>query len=154
MWPFFFFFFLSNHWGSHIPSSWMVYAGWVFVADILLSRTLMSGSFESVSCMCAQTRPRFTLSSEWVLGEWSQNRCYLQRENPLYRKHSPQRRIEPTTLHQTGQWANHTTSWAIPTPQLNLNSSLNRGCLARVLQAQHGTRSPPMVLCVSVSGNY
>ena len=28
--------------------------------------------------MCAQTRPRFVLSSERVLGEWSQKSCYLQ----------------------------------------------------------------------------
>ena len=28
----FFFFSKSNHWGSHIPSSWMVHAGCVFVA--------------------------------------------------------------------------------------------------------------------------
>ena len=31
--------FESNHWGSHIPSLWMVHAGCVFVAGIQLSRT-------------------------------------------------------------------------------------------------------------------
>ena len=41
-------FFLSNHEGSHIPSSWMVHAGCVFVAGIHPSRTWTSGSFESV----------------------------------------------------------------------------------------------------------
>ena len=40
--------FLSNHWDSHIPSSWMVNAGCVFVARIHPSRTWMSGSFGSV----------------------------------------------------------------------------------------------------------
>ena len=34
--------------GSHIPSSWMVHAGCVFVAGIHPSRTQMSESFESV----------------------------------------------------------------------------------------------------------
>ena len=41
------FFFLSNHRGSHIPSSLMVPAGCVFVAGIHPSRTWMSGFFES-----------------------------------------------------------------------------------------------------------
>ena len=42
-----------------------------------LSRTWTSGSFESMPMeyMCAQTRPWFILSSERVLGEWSQNPC-------------------------------------------------------------------------------
>ena len=40
-----------------------------------------------MECMCAQTRPRLNIrSSERVLGEWSQNPCYLQGKNPLYRK--------------------------------------------------------------------
>ena len=43
--------FYSNHRGSHIPSSWLVHAGCVFCccffADIHLSMTWMSGSFES-----------------------------------------------------------------------------------------------------------
>ena len=42
-------FFKSNHWGNHIPSLWMVHTGCFFVvAHIHLSRTWMSGSFESV----------------------------------------------------------------------------------------------------------
>ena len=45
MWPFFF---KSYHRGSYILSSWMVHAGCVSVAGIHLSRTWMSGSFESV----------------------------------------------------------------------------------------------------------
>ena len=44
MWPFL----QSNHWGSHIPPSWMVHAGCIFVANIHPSRTWMSESFESV----------------------------------------------------------------------------------------------------------
>ena len=42
--------------------------------------------------------------------EWSQNPCKLQEKNPLFRKNSPQRRIEPMTLHQAGQRAQHTTN--------------------------------------------
>ena len=60
--------------------------------------------------MGAETRPRFILSSKTVLGEWSQNPCQLQEKNPLHWKNSPQRRIEPTTLHQAGQLAQHTAS--------------------------------------------
>ena len=40
--------FYSNHRGSHIPSSWMVHAGCVFVAGIHPFRTWTSGSFKSV----------------------------------------------------------------------------------------------------------
>ena len=40
--------FFSNYCGNHISSSWMVHAGCVFVAGIHLSRTWMSGSFESM----------------------------------------------------------------------------------------------------------
>ena len=40
--------FQSNHWGSHIPTSWMVQAGCAFVAGIHPSRTWTLQSFESV----------------------------------------------------------------------------------------------------------
>ena len=55
----------------------------------------------AMECTCAQARP-FILSSESVFGECSQNPCSLQGKNPLYLKNSPQRRIEPMTLHQAG----------------------------------------------------
>ena len=45
--------------------------------------------FESaMECMCTQTRPGFILSSERVLGKWSQNPCYLQVKSPLPEKFS------------------------------------------------------------------
>ena len=56
-----------------------------------------------MECMCAQTRPRFTLSSERDFGEWSQNLCELQGKNSFHQKNSPQRRIKPMMLHQAGQ---------------------------------------------------
>ena len=39
-----------------------------------------------MKCMCAQTRPQFILSSQRVLGKWSQKPCSLQGKNPLYQK--------------------------------------------------------------------
>ena len=42
------YFFKSNNWGSRIPSSKMVHAGWMFVVGIRPSRTWMSGSSESM----------------------------------------------------------------------------------------------------------
>ena len=36
------------------------------------------------------------------------------RENPLYRKNPPQRRIEPVMLHHAGQRAQHTTNRVVP----------------------------------------
>ena len=39
-----------------------------------------------------------------------------QGKNPPYGENSPQRRMEPMTVHQAGQWAQHTTHWAIAPP--------------------------------------
>ena len=61
-----------------------------------------------MECMCAQTRPRFIVSSERVFREWSQNPCELQgKESPLP---EAQRRIEPMTLYDAGQRAQHTNN--------------------------------------------
>ena len=69
----------------------------------------MSGPFESVQWNACVLRLDLELYSNrkefW--GEWCQNQCQLQGNNPLYKKNSPQRRIEPTTLHQAGQRAQH-----------------------------------------------
>ena len=60
-----------------------------------------------MECMCAQTRPRFILSSERVLGNGV--RTYVNSKGKIRSigKNS-QRRIEPMTLHQAGQQAQHT----------------------------------------------
>ena len=65
MWPFWI------HWGSHIPSLWMVYAECVFVAGIQPPRNVKVRIFWVcvMECMCAQTRPPFMLSSK-SFGEW------------------------------------------------------------------------------------
>ena len=66
-----------------------------------------------MECMCAQTQ--FILSSEKNCRVRSQNPCKLQGEkSPLP---EAQRRIEPATLHHTGQQAQHTTNWAIVAPR-------------------------------------
>ena len=69
-----FFFSLFNHRGSHIPSSWMVHVGCVFVAGIHRSRTGMSRSFESVRWNACEHRPDlgYTLIVYSHFGEWSQ----------------------------------------------------------------------------------
>ena len=85
--------FSSNHKGSHIPSSWMVRAGCVFVAGIHPSRTWTSGSFESVrwnACVHRLTRPRFILSSERVLGGMEFEPMLTPREKSPLRKMSPE----------------------------------------------------------------
>ena len=73
-----------------------------------------------MECMCAQTRPRFLLSSKRVWGEVGgvgggggngvRTHVNSKGKNPLYRKKSPQRGIEPTSLHQAGQRAELTTN--------------------------------------------
>ena len=63
----------------------------------------------AMECMCAQTRPRFILSSDRVLGGMESEPMLSWREKSPLPKHSPQRK-EPTALHQAGQRAQHTTS--------------------------------------------
>ena len=104
--------FSSNHWGSHIPSSWMVHAGCVFVAGIHPSRTWMSGSFESVQWNACVHRLDLGLYSHpkefWGIGV----RTHVSSNGkiPYTRKKFPQRRLEPMLLHQEGQQAQHITS--------------------------------------------
>ena len=68
MWPFF----QSSHRGSHIPSSWMVHAGCVFVALIHPSRTWISRSSESVWWNACVHRPDLSIYSNPTefLGNW------------------------------------------------------------------------------------
>ena len=85
-------------------------------------------------CMCAQTRPRFILSSErvfffffWGGGGGDGVRTHVNskgKKNPLYRTNSPQRRIEPTTLHQVGQRAQHTTN-ELSRPHWSINAGVS-----------------------------
>ena len=49
-------FFKSNHWGSHIPSLWMVHAGCVFIAGLHPSRIWMPGSFEPMRWSACEHR--------------------------------------------------------------------------------------------------
>ena len=105
-------------WGSHIPSSWMVHAGCVFVTGIHPSRTWTSGSFESVRWNACVHRLDFGLYSHpkefW--GNGVGTHVNSKGKIPSTGKNSPQRRIEPTTPHQAGQRARHSTNWAIPPP--------------------------------------
>ena len=97
------------------PYEDLLASGWCMLGVLLLPAFTCLGhdcqDFLSplMECMCAQTTPRFILSSERAFREWSQNPCKVQGKNPLYRKKSPQMRIEPTTLYHGGQRAHHTT---------------------------------------------
>ena len=87
----------------------MVHAGCVFVAFTRLGR--MSGFFfflvRAMECMCAQTGPRFILSSERVLGGMESDPILTPREqSPLQ---EAQRRVETAMLHHVGQRVQHTT---------------------------------------------
>ena len=86
-----------------------------------------------MECTCAQTRPRFILSSEGVFrGMKSETMLTPRGKSPLP---GAQRRIEPATLQHAGQRARHTIDWAIPplpsppppnTHTLSLSLSLSR----------------------------
>ena len=61
-----------------------------------------------MECMCAQTRPRFILSSEIVLGEWS--------KNPLYRN-SEDHRTHDTASCRTASPTHYRLSYSGPRMQ-------------------------------------
>ena len=99
----------------------MVHAGCVFVAGIHLSRTLMSGSFESVRWNAGVHR--WDLSLYPHLKEFCRNgvktHVYSKGEILYTRKKSPEKRIKLTALHQAGQWAQHTTRELFWSSELN-----------------------------------
>ena len=106
---------LSNHWGRHVLSPWMVHAGFVFFASIHPSRTWMSGSFESVwwnACGLRLDLGLYCHPKRWGGGGGVKSEPMLtpRENNPLLQG---QRRMEYTMLHQAGQRAQHTTDWAI-----------------------------------------
>ena len=69
-------YFLIQPWGSHIPSSWMVHTECVFVAGIYFW-------VRAMKCMCVQTRLRFILSYERVLGNGVRNHVNSKGKSPL-----------------------------------------------------------------------
>ena len=85
--------------------------GWCMLNVVLLLVSAIEG-------ICAQTRPRFILSSERLFGEWSQNSCYnLRKKFPLL---EAERRFESAMLHHAGRQALHTTDWAVPSLWIDL----------------------------------
>ena len=74
----------SKHRGSHVLSSWTVYAGCVFVAGTHPSRTWISGSFESVRWNACMHRLDLGLHSHLrVLGMESESMLSLREKSPL-----------------------------------------------------------------------
>ena len=61
--------------------------------------------------MRAQTRPRFILSSERVLGMEPESMLTQSKKSPLL---EAQWRVKPVTFHHAGQGAQHTIDKAIP----------------------------------------
>ena len=85
----------------------------VFVAGIHLSRTWMSGSFEFTWWNACEHRLDLGLYSHLKELEGMESEPMLtpvQGKISLYWKNSPQRRIEPTMLHQARQWSQHITN--------------------------------------------
>ena len=114
----------------------MVHAGCVFAAGIHPSRTWMSGSFESVRWNACVHRLDLGLYShpKGFWGKESEPMLTPKEKNPLYRKkNSSQRRTEPTTLHQAGLGAQHTTNWAIPAPKAGIDPRISRSRCRRLI---------------------
>ena len=68
----------------------------------------MSGSFESIRCVHRLDLGLYSHLKKNIWGLESEP-TLTPREKSLYGKNAPQRRIEPMTLHQAGQRAQHTT---------------------------------------------
>ena len=90
----------------------MVHAGCVFVAGIHLSRTRTSGSNESGRWNAYVHRLDLGLYSppKEFLGKGVRTHVNSKGKIPSTGKHSLQRGMEPTMLHQAGQQAQHTTN--------------------------------------------
>ena len=81
----------------------MVHAGWVFVAGIHPSRTWTSIFWvRAMKCMCAQTRPRFILSSERVFRGMEFEPMLTPREKSPLLENVPRGGSNPRCC---GQWA-------------------------------------------------
>ena len=68
---------------------------------------------QCMECMCPQTRPRFILSSERVLGNGVRTQVNSKGKSLLL---EAQKRIESMPLHQAGQRSQHTIDSAIVAP--------------------------------------
>ena len=105
-----------------------MHAGCVCVAGIHPSRTWMSVSFESVrwECMCAQTRPRFTFSSERVFGgNGVRTHDNSKGKIPSTGKILPTGASKPTTLHHEGTVSLTHYQRAIPAFSALLSRAVN-----------------------------
>ena len=67
----------------------------------------------AMKCMCAQTRPRFILSSEGVFGGMEFEPMLTRREKSPLPENVPRGGLNPR---RCGQRAQNTTNWAIPAP--------------------------------------
>ena len=107
--------FSSNHWGSHIPSSWMVHAGCVFVAGIHPSRTWMSASSECVQWNACTHR--LNLDLYYHLKEFTGNgvRTHVNSKGKIPSTGGSEEGWTHDAA-SSGQRAQHTTYWAIPRP--------------------------------------
>ena len=94
----------------------MVHAGCVFVAGIHQSGACRSESFESVWRNACVRRQNLSLHShpKVLWGMESETMLIPREKSPLP---EAQRWFGPTTLHHTGQQAQHTTDWAISAPE-------------------------------------
>ena len=139
---------------SHIPFLWMVHAGCVFVAGIHPPRTWTSGSVETVRWNACVHRLDLGLYSHpkelfcflcvfccccwgFFLGGGGWEDAVKTHVNSMGNILSTwgSIRIEPVTLHHTGQRAQHTTDWAIPAPRDCFDMHhLHGGTINKILQ--------------------
>ena len=116
--------------GSHIPFSWMVHAGWVFfvvvVVVFLPAFTHLGHECQDLLSLCngmhVHTDYWLDLSLHSHPKEFGRNgvrtHVNFKGKKSLYQAKFTQQRIEPTMLHQAGQWAQHTTNELFRPPDM------------------------------------
>ena len=129
---------LYNHSDGHIPSSWMVRVGCVFVAVIHPSRTWMSGFFESVRQNACVHKLDLGLYSHpiFVREIGSEPMSAAREKSPLQETH---RTVKPATPHHAGQQAQHPSDWASTASKIDKDLFHFQGSLDNVLFHRTGS---------------
>ena len=109
----------SNNWGCHIPSSWMVYAGMFLLPAFTCLGHERQGLLSLCDGMnvCTVWTLIYTLIRKSFGGMESELMWTPRGKSPLL-ENSPQRKVQPATLHQAGQRAQHTYLLTLLCPSL------------------------------------
>ena len=108
---------------------WCMLGVGFFASNSTVSRAWMSGSFEYMQWnACVHTLDLILYSPKEFLGNRVRTDVKSKGKNSLYGNNFPPRRIKPTTLHQAGQQAQHTTNELFQPQNHKSNFPQNHTC--------------------------